>query len=492
VGSVSLSSLSLTATYRYYTRSSIQTATEYHALPVLPVAATQPGAAEGRELLSQAMSLQAAAAAQPFTASSLPDFSCSKQWSLSLNLLLPAAALAKPGGSSTRLTPLLSVLADASAAGGRGASWPHVALSVSPSGPALAVTWGPSAVRQQAVTISPNRDGWASVHLAVVRDGSRLGVWLDSNGTWLLDDVWCVPANMGVNYCTQPGDATADSSFKALRLGGTDGSSSSADISITSARVYNYALPRLSLAAESGCADDGSCGRFLVSGWAPPPSSSIPAGSVSGAAVSAVTSTPIPLRATSYYLMVGAPTWAWCSRLMGAERSPCTVYACAGPPLMWHCFALSVRLCVCVQVGAWGPCSAPCGGGWSTRAVRCMRLGSSTSSPTVEVPLEECPLGEWGSKDSTCSCMSEAPSCCAPACRKPAQGLLPLLHALCPCLFAGESAPASSRRCNTVSCPRATFQLLAGQHSACRAGQGCKLLPSASDGAQLACINSLG
>ena len=233
-----------------------------------------------------------------YPSSSLPDFSCSGQWSISLNLQLPSAAVASAGAGSTRTTPLLSVLSDTSS------GWPSVSLRVSAAGPALAVQWGPSAVREQAVSIRPNKDGWASVHLAVVRDGSRLGVWLDSSGSWLLEDVWCVPASMAVRYCTQPADpAAADSSFRALRLGSVDGPSS-ADIRVTAARVYNYALPRLSLAAESGCVDNGSCGRFLLSGWAPPAASSVPAGSISGSAVEAVGSTPLPLRATSYYLLV--------------------------------------------------------------------------------------------------------------------------------------------------------------------------------------------
>lgn len=61
VGSVSLSTVSLTATYRYYLRSSILTAVEHHAIPVLPVSPARQGAAEGRSLLQQPASLQAAA-----------------------------------------------------------------------------------------------------------------------------------------------------------------------------------------------------------------------------------------------------------------------------------------------------------------------------------------------------------------------------------------------------------------------------------------------
>jgi hypothetical protein len=76
-----------------------------------------------------------------------------------------------------------------------------------------------------------------------------------------------------------------------------------------------------------------------------------------------------------------------------------------------------------------------------------MRLGATATSPPVEVPLGDCPLV--------------------------------------------DEAPVNSKRCNTVACPKATFQLLAGMNSACGTA-GCQLLPSAADMAQLMCVSALG
>lgn len=341
---------------------------------------------------------------QVFT--SLPDCSCSQQWSISLNLLIPAAALSVPA-SGVRRTLLLSVLADASSGSQAGSRWPAVWLQVSAgAGAAVAVQWGSSAVREQPVSMQPNRDGVASVHLAVVRDALRLGVWLDSKGGWVLEDVWCVPPNQAVTYCTQPSDNTADSSFRALQLGASDDPGSS-DISITSLRVYNYAIPRLSLGSESVCVDEGTCGRFLLAGWQPPAASSIPPGSISGSAVVAVSRTPIPLRSTNHYLLVsvcdvhrnGASPTASCLFVS-------SLGTCATPPTWTHCVDtirhmqsfrptyMHVYVCVWLQVGPWSSCSAVCGGGWSSREVRCMRLGAGTAAAAAEVHLEDCPLGE--------------------------------------------------------------------------------------------------
>lgn len=86
------------------------------------------------------------------------------------------------------------------------------------------------------------------------------------------------------------------------RVGST---SSSTGIIVESIRVYNYALPRLSQAKESLCADDGSCGRFLLAGWQPPAVDLVPAGAIDlHGVVPSVASTRISLQSNSYYLMV--------------------------------------------------------------------------------------------------------------------------------------------------------------------------------------------
>lgn len=253
-------------------------------------------------------------AAQVFASStSLPDFSCSNQWSISINMQLPAVAIAGPfDASGTRLVQLLEVLSGGDGTGKQGGPWPRVSLKCSLAGTSLLVQWGDNAAspgdsssREQPITIRPNKDGWASVNVAVVRDGTRLGVWLDSNGSWVMENVWCIPAQPEVHYCTQPVPSTADMTFRQLKLG--DAGAAAAGITATTAKVYNYALPKASLAAESGCADDGSCGRFLVAGWSPPDASSIPAGSITGSSIQPVSSTPIRLKASSYYLLV---SWA--------------------------------------------------------------------------------------------------------------------------------------------------------------------------------------
>lgn len=87
----------------------------------------------------------------------------------------------------------------------------------------------------------------------------------------------------------------------ACRLGQSTGTSG---IAITSARVYNYAIPRPNLAKESTCFDEGSCGRYLVVGW-PVPASSSPAGTIDRhGAVPSVPSSPIKLNSDTYYLLV--------------------------------------------------------------------------------------------------------------------------------------------------------------------------------------------
>lgn len=118
------------------------------------------------------------AAMQVFGADVLPDSTCSNQWSLSLTLDVPAAAIEGPSDGSTRHTQLLKVYAgDGTALSGPAAlGWPRVALKVSPAAATLLLQWGDAAAnsREQNVSLAAGRN-----HLAVVRDHGRLGMERD-------------------------------------------------------------------------------------------------------------------------------------------------------------------------------------------------------------------------------------------------------------------------------------------------------------------------
>lgn len=196
-GATSLSGLAMRVTYRYYLQQppAVATAVEEHAHPVARAAPAGRRAAQGRQLLGGLRGTQGSAAGGSglvFGAGDLPDASCSLQWSVSLGLALPAELLAPPYRGEERLVRLIAV----GAAGAEG--WPAVGLLVAPDGAlSLACRWGDAAPRLLGVRLRP--DGAA--HLLVVRDGRRLGVWLDGQGGWLLRDVWCPPDAPNLDYC---------------------------------------------------------------------------------------------------------------------------------------------------------------------------------------------------------------------------------------------------------------------------------------------------
>jgi hypothetical protein len=111
---------------------------------------------------------------QVFGAGLIPDSTCSNQWSLSLNLVVPASALEAPSDGSSRLTQLLKVYAgDGTALSGPAAlGWPTVHLSVSQEAATLLVQWGDGAANSRALngSVAAGRS-----HIAVVRDYDRLG-----------------------------------------------------------------------------------------------------------------------------------------------------------------------------------------------------------------------------------------------------------------------------------------------------------------------------
>jgi hypothetical protein len=111
----------------------------------------------------------------------IPDSTCSNQWSLCLNLVIPALAGEAPSDGSSRLTQLLKVYAgDGTALSGPAAlGWPAVHLSVSQEAATLLVQWGDGAANSRVLngSVAPSRS-----HIAIVRDHDRLGEEVVSMG----------------------------------------------------------------------------------------------------------------------------------------------------------------------------------------------------------------------------------------------------------------------------------------------------------------------
>ncbi|WIA29149.1 hypothetical protein OEZ86_011660 [Tetradesmus obliquus] len=179
--SASLSALQMTATYSYYLKRSILQARELHSIPVVRQPPQRTTSSQGQQLLSQPATLDALAQ-QVFGANVIPDSTCSKQWSLSLNLDVPASALEAPSDSSTRLTQLLKVYAgDGTALSGAAAlGWPTVHLRVSQAAATLLVQWGDGAANSREQMVGPWSNcsarcggGWASREVRCMRVGGR-------------------------------------------------------------------------------------------------------------------------------------------------------------------------------------------------------------------------------------------------------------------------------------------------------------------------------
>lgn len=149
---------------------------------------------------------------QVYGAASLPDISCSQQWSISIKLVVPAAYLQAPADGSMNQVQLVTVLSGTDVEAG----WPSVSMKVSSVGTVLMVQWGSStnSRREQAVNFKGDR----SNQLVVVRDGIRLGVWVNSDGSWLFDNVGCMPDSQSVNFCSKMADtSSADAGVTNLR-----------------------------------------------------------------------------------------------------------------------------------------------------------------------------------------------------------------------------------------------------------------------------------
>jgi hypothetical protein len=211
--------LSMRVAYRYYIQQplSVVTAVEEHSYPVVHAAPTGGRTAQGRQVLDRPYDTQQQefSAAAAFGISELPDTSCSRQWSISIELKFPPELLAPPAGGRVRLVQLFAVGAAATAADNSLDGWLVVNLQVSGEGStALMLHLNHAAPRQLDIQAVAG----AATHLLVVRDGPRVGMWLDGQGGWLLRNIWCPPDASHVTYCTRPRELREqDIAFTSLR-----------------------------------------------------------------------------------------------------------------------------------------------------------------------------------------------------------------------------------------------------------------------------------
>lgn len=125
-----------------------------------------------------------------------------------MNVIIPTSQL-EPPVTGSRQAQLFTIASGIEAS----SSWPAVKLKVSSAGTALLIQWGRGS-RELPVAIKAD----SSSHVVIVRDGVRLGAWINSNGGWLIDNVLCLPDSQSVNYCSKlPSSDGAEAAITSLR-----------------------------------------------------------------------------------------------------------------------------------------------------------------------------------------------------------------------------------------------------------------------------------
>ncbi len=246
----------------------------------------------------------------------MPDTSCSQQWTITAMLSLPDLP------TTAAILPLLAVAP--SDPGTATSGQPGLLLRVTQGTGAkkaasfLVATWAGDERQLNVTRVAPPGGKAASLHVALVRDGDRLGVWLNGVGGWVLENVHCVPARQEISYCHAGSSTGSSFSLGAVRVGQTAEAATAGEAALSGAslrqlRVYNYAIPRDDLGPEAGCQLTGSCGSLLLDGWQVPDAVAEAPGQVTrtGAALDAA-STPLPLSMQGYYLLVGAHVASAC------------------------------------------------------------------------------------------------------------------------------------------------------------------------------------
>ena len=146
-----------------------------------------------------------------------------------------------------------------------------------------------------------------------------------------------------------------------------------ATVTVTAVRMYNYAIPQMELAAEAGCVDAGSCGRFFLAGWTPKPYGSTGRAPGPGS-VTTLNGAVSP--------GVGPDTTAQRYNTSGG-----------GNGYSYY-----------IDVGPWGPCSSSCGsGGRRVRDVQCLRIGLGG---TQVLPADQCLVASLPATSEPCNTLA--------------------------------------------------------------------------------------
>ncbi|GAX85071.1 hypothetical protein CEUSTIGMA_g12491.t1 [Chlamydomonas eustigma] len=390
---VSLDHFLIEMSYTYFLTDRVMTGEEAHYVPVLRSGPVSPHQPQGITLNLQATASVSSSnpttqtqqqTASVFLGTSYTDFQVtqmldcdvSRQWTLTLLLILPSAGSFISGPS----LPLAVFSQSANIGLGVTQAIPGLwlvlpALSRTVSGLVLRVGWQ-GYTQDLDISIAAQSSLGGELQVVVVRDGERLGVWANGLGGWLLLNLTCVPTRNNTRACNHEPTSSDPPLNPVLRLLGPPlGTSNAATppppILVTTARLYNYVIPQYNLASEMTCVQSKSCGFFFLSGWVPTPYG--PQQVVR----------PLPGTIT---LMSGKVT----------------------PGVMQSTYNVSSGGYIyIVDVGPWQVCSASCGGGRRVREVVCLMI--SPQGSTQIVSLDQCPVANLPAASEPCN-MLQCPS----------------------------------------------------------------------------------
>lgn len=100
------------------------------------------------------------------------------------------------------------------------------------------------------------------------RDGSRVGLWANGRGKWLIRDLGCLPSRPTINYCDTAPQPAPYAHPAELRFGRAAGGEP-AEASMAWARFYSYALPEPNVPAEAAAAPGQLAQYFRLASAAP-------------------------------------------------------------------------------------------------------------------------------------------------------------------------------------------------------------------------------
>ncbi|GMH43936.1 hypothetical protein BSKO_11870 [Bryopsis sp. KO-2023] len=229
--------------YTFYDQGGIRYVKKSEEVDIIKRMGTNPLTPRGVHLFGDENLAPLLASSKKIEVQSLPSIQCSKQWTLTFLMKVD------------QLDMLVNILSISKLPFAPSASMPLIQMANHTEHCDINIHWNTDKVALDVTKHLDARSEHSLTHVMIVRDGDRLGAWINGEGKWFPGQVWCFPSRDDILFCDH--DPTGSGMGWGEDVGLWIGDHTTGlEAGVRYMRMYNYAIPADSWKSERDCAED--------------------------------------------------------------------------------------------------------------------------------------------------------------------------------------------------------------------------------------------